>query len=659
MWVLDAVPVRGGVDLWRKEGGRAERLFVEVPPSFYLALPDAGAHWEMLEALESRHGAEPCTFATVYGERTGYAVHAGRKVAEAVEQQTRFAAELFNVDVRAEQRHFAASGRFPCSGPGESRFCPDFPIPLTTLEVRVKGHPFRDAALSPAEVRCGEEVAALSGTDRTIADDIAGLVSAFDPDVVLFPLADHWMHRIVALSTGAEEAFSRSGRVRALGARSYWSYGRREFRPAAIVPEGRILIDTEQSFVYREGGLPGVLLTARLTGLSPNLTSRFTPGTLVSAYEVYEALRRGIAIPFRKRDPERCRNSTELRSADRGGMMFQPAPGVCGRTFQIDFTSLYPAIIVKYNLSPETIGAPERRGFLAEALAPLLAFRVETKQQKKAEPRYAGIDSVLKWMLVTCFGYTGYRNAKFGRIEVHEQITGISREILLASKVLAEQMGCRVLHGIVDCLWVQGEDVRTLKARIEEETGISTECEVYDWLVFLPQSDGSGAYNRYYGRLADGTVKVRGIAARRRDSPGYVGKMQHDLLAVMGEARTLEELAATEGRVRAIYRHFRVELPRAPTGELAITRQISRLSYSRDCLEGAAVRAFRQRGVDPVPGMKIGYVVRDAGSRLVDPEWDAGPPDLRYYTALLDRAWEEIAFPFRALRDQGGTESPK
>ncbi|MDT8357413.1 MAG: type B DNA-directed DNA polymerase [Methanomicrobiaceae archaeon] len=659
MWVLDAVPVRGGVNLWGREGGRTERLFVEVPPSFYLDLPDPAAHWEMLEVLEGRHGAVPCTFATVYGERAGYEVHAGRKVAEAVEQQTRFAAELFNVDVRAEQRHFAATGRFPCSYPGECRFCPDFPIPLTTLEILVGGHPFRDAALSPAEVRCGEEVARLSGTDHQIAEDLAGLVAAFDPDVVLFPLADHWMHRILALNAGAEKAFSRSGRVRSLGARSYWSYGRREYRPAAIIPEGRILIDTEQSFVYREGGLPGVLLTARLTGLSPNLTSRFTPGTLVSAYEVYEALRRGIAIPFRKRDPERCRTSTELRSADRGGMMFQPAPGVHGRTFQIDFTSLYPAIIVKYNLSPETMGDPEKRGFLAEALAPLLAFRVETKRQKRAEPRYAGIDSVLKWMLVTCFGYTGYRNAKFGRIEVHEQITGISREILLASKDLAEQMGCRVLHGIVDCLWVQGEDIRTLKARIEEETGIGTECEVYDWLVFLPQSDGSGAYNRYYGRLSDSTVKVRGIAARRRDSPEYVARMQHDLLAVMGEARTLEELAATEGRARAIYLRFRVDLPRAPTPELAITRQISRLSYRRDCLEAAAVRAFRQRGADPVPGMKVGYVVRDAAHRLVDPEWDAGPPDLRYYAALLDRAWEEIAFPFRAFREQGGTESPK
>ncbi|MGD0954167.1 MAG: hypothetical protein ABR985_17560 [Methanotrichaceae archaeon] len=78
------------------------------------------------------------------------------------------------------------------------------------------------------------------------------------------------------------------------------------------------------------------------------------------------------------------------------------------------FTSLYPSIIVKYNLSPETIEHPERTGFLASVLSSLLNIRIETKRLKKTNPDYAGIDSVLKWMLVTCFGYTGYRNAKFG-----------------------------------------------------------------------------------------------------------------------------------------------------------------------------------------------------------------------------------------------------
>jgi DNA polymerase I len=266
-----------------------------------------------------------------------------------------------------------------------------------------------------------------------------------------------------------------------------------------MIPEGRVLIDTAKSFVYQESGLKGVLMASRLSGLSPNMTSRFTPGALISSYEVFEALRRGVAVPFRKRDAESFRNISELRACDKGGMMFQPEPGVYEKVHQIDFTSLYPSIIVKYNLSPETIDNPDVKGFLSTVLSSLLNLRIETKRLKKTNSDYAGIDSVLKWMLVTCFGYTGYRNAKFGQIQVHERITSISRELLMQIKEIAESMNFEVLHGIVDCLWVVGEPISMFKEAVERETGILTEVDSYDWITFLPMADGSGAYNRYTG----------------------------------------------------------------------------------------------------------------------------------------------------------------
>jgi DNA polymerase, archaea type len=201
-----------------------------------------------------------------------------------------------------------------------------------------------------------------------------------------------------------------------MASKSYWSYGRVNHKDGALIPEGRVLIDTAKSFVYNEGGLKGVLMASRLSGLSPNLTARFTPGTLISSYEVFEALRRDIAVPFRKRDAESIRNISELKASDKGGMIFQPEPGVYERVHQIDFTSLYPSIIVKYNLSPKTRQHPERSGFLSTVLSSLLNLRIETKRRKKTNPDYKGIDSILKWMLVTCFGYTGYRNAKFSQI---------------------------------------------------------------------------------------------------------------------------------------------------------------------------------------------------------------------------------------------------
>ncbi len=53
------------------------------------------------------------------------------------------------------------------------------------------------------------------------------------------------------------------------------------------------------------------------TGLPPDLTSRFPPGTLISSYEVFEAVRHGIVMPFRKRGAEAVRNTCDLRASDK------------------------------------------------------------------------------------------------------------------------------------------------------------------------------------------------------------------------------------------------------------------------------------------------------------------------------------------------------
>ena len=414
--------------------------------------------------LASRYRAEECTIRTIFGDLPGHSVYAGRDIAEAIELQARFGVDLFNVDVRRDQRFMAEHGLFPCGNGDDSRFSPEFRHDLDIATIRVRGNPAHPAFTDVELVH--ERTERLAGQEREVLADLFSLVAAADPDVLLMPDADIWMPKlqVQARKLGLDMPFSRNGRYRTMESRSYWSYGRMEHKASALIPDGRILIDTEQSFVYREGGLGGVFMAARLSGLSPNLASRFTPGTLISSYEVCEAVKQGIAVPFRKSDPESARHVASLQAADRGGMMLQPAPGVYGNVEEIDFTSMYPSIIVKSNLSPETIGHPERHGFLPAALDPLLKLRIRTKRLKKTDPRFAGIDSILKWMLVTCFGYTGYRNAKFGRIEVHEAITGKSRDILLQTKDIAEEMGFTVLHGIVDCLWVQGSPVDALQA---------------------------------------------------------------------------------------------------------------------------------------------------------------------------------------------------
>jgi DNA polymerase, archaea type len=58
----------------------------------------------MIEGLASRYKVEECSFSTIFGTFEGHKIYAGRKVAEKIEIQTHYAAELYNVDVRQDQR---------------------------------------------------------------------------------------------------------------------------------------------------------------------------------------------------------------------------------------------------------------------------------------------------------------------------------------------------------------------------------------------------------------------------------------------------------------------------------------------------------------------------------------------------------------------------
>ena len=69
--------------------------------------------------------------------------------------------------------------------------------------------------------------------------------------------------------------------------------------------------------------------------------------------------------------------------------------------------------------------------------------------------RYKLQRDALKWLLVCCFGYTGYKNARFGKIEAHEAINAVARETLLVAKEMAEERGYEVLHALVDSLYVR------------------------------------------------------------------------------------------------------------------------------------------------------------------------------------------------------------
>jgi DNA polymerase I len=159
-------------------------------------------------------------------------------------------------------------------------------------------------------------------------------------------------------------------------------------------------------------------------------------------------------------------------------------------------------------------------------------------------------------------------------------------------------------------------------------------------------ADGSGAYNRYFGRLDTGKMKIRGVMARKGDTPEYIRRMQQELFDCLAEAKSREELVRIEPKAQGIYWRYRDGLADIDARELAIHRRVSRLNYSHRCAEASAVKAHMVRGMSLAPGMEIGYVVRDAGKWTVDIERDASGFDANYYGKLLEKARQEAAFVF-------------
>jgi len=231
---------------------------------------------------------------------------------------------------------------------------------------------------------------------------------------------------------------------------------------------------------------------------------------------------------------------------------------------------MYPGLMVKFNISPETAGEnagdPEslkpfpsdNPGLIPLTLAPLLEKRIKLKAQIKTLSKWdirlksdQARAIAHKWLLVTCFGYLGYKNARFGRIEAHEAVTAYGREALLRAKETAENLDCNVLQLYIDGIWVKhpewktAKDFRLVLDAIMEDTRLPIALEgVYRWIAFLPskQDQRVPVPNRYFGIFQDGTLKIRGIEARRRDTPAWIANTQMAILELLAKAQTLESI---------------------------------------------------------------------------------------------------------------------
>jgi DNA polymerase-2 len=355
---------------------------------------------------------------------------------------------------------------------------------------------------------------------------------------------------------------------------------------------------------------------------------------------------------------------------------------------------MYPSLMANFNISSETINCKcckddgtgvkvpgldfhicsKRQGIISKSISLPLSKRLKYKEyvRKTGNLRYKFTDIALKWVLVVSFGYLGFKNARFGKIEAHQTVCAFAREFLMRSAEIAEEHGCKVIHGIVDSIWLKDTKSRSpeefeaetkkISEEITEQVGIPMSWDGrYNFIVFLPSraEPDIPALSHYWGIKSNGEIKVRGIEVRRRDVPKIVKDAQYAFIDVFQGAKTLEEFMRRIPKVKKmLYRYVdKIETGEVSREELTIRQRISRKpsQYKVNSYQAVAARQLERSGVVVTPGKNVRYIILNANADPAFPEKKVILSDLyddknhqydrKKYIELLKRAFENI-FPF-------------
>jgi DNA polymerase-2 len=536
---------------------------------------------------------------------------------------------------------------------------------------------------------------------RRLLFSLNGILRQYDPDVILTSYGDTWLFshlEMAAQRTGIpfnpNRDFAQS--IRRKKEISFHNYGQAHYRGEQVHLFGRWHIDDRNCMTFGEYGLTGAIEQARVTGLPVQEIARRSPGAGIAAMQNLTALRRGVLVPYQQQKGEVPKTYNQLVASDRGGLVFEPLQGVFPNVAIIDFISMYPSIIVEYNISPETVGVEEedglyipemgikissREGLVPAALRRMVKKRIRVRRRLKTMnkdderyARYQAYSNALKWLCVVAYGRLGFANSTFGRINSHEVVSFIGRKMLIKAKEIAEDHGFTVIHAYVDSLFIcrpdaaQEEDFQSLLDEIEEETKLAIEVErVYSWMAFVSsrQHPRLSVANRFFGLQSDlpGEYKVRGLALRREDTPLFVADAQREILQLLAREKDPARLANVfpdvlnflQKRISALDHRI------VPLQKLLITQTLSReLSAYR--VPSPAARAacqLQEVGKNIQMGQRIHFLYTRTKQGVH--AWDLPEPfdpawvDIARYKELLFRAVYEIVQPLgvteRVLRN--------
>lgn len=514
----------------------------------------------------------------------------------------------------------------------------NFEDPIAKIRLRLNGQ---------------EEIAIDYGDEATKLLQLVYAVKELDPDIIVTAAGDSYLFPYLLQRAKTNELLDQFILSRdphpfnhklSTAGHTYVSYGHTFYRASTVRLHGRIHVDESNTFIIKESGFWGFFEIARTCRVPLHTAARFSIGSSMSSIQFYQALKDDRLLPRNKKFPEVFKSALDLLVGDRGGFIFEPRLGVHDSIGELDFSSMYPALMKKYNISAETVLCKccpdsdnripdlgyhickKREGMVPKTVELALSKRLTYKRlrdqatDKRQKQIYDSRQTALKWILVTCFGYLGFSNSKFGTVDGHIGVCAFARETFLKSVRIAEEHGFEVVHGIVDSLWLKKldatiEDYQKLCETITSEIGIPINFEGhYKWIMFLPSRlhPRLSVLNRYLGVMDSGKIKVRGLEVRKSDTPSFVYNAQTGMINTLAKANNTTELYRQIPEAIKILRTYRQRLldGEIPLSDLIISKHISKdpRRYHQQVSQVIVAQQLARHGIEVQAGTNTEFV---------------------------------------------------
>jgi len=317
-----------------------------------------------------------------------------------------------------------------------------------------------------------------------------------------------------------------------------------------------------------------------------------------------------------------------------GGLVLNPKPGMHKDIAVIDFTSMYPNLMIKFNISPDTYAeepakdlnvAPEvgygfRKspdGFYKQALRSLVSARRDlvaklkglgpaTTEHKLLEARQRAVKIITNAM----YGYCGWVGARWYAKPVAEATAAWGRSVILRTIGLAKSAGLEVIYGDTDSIFLRNDPAKIAKvlSDVGEEIGLEARPEkVYRKLLFTE------AKKKYCGLLSTGEIDIVGLEAVRGDWAGVAKRAQTKLIEIILREEDVE-------KATAFMRQFVAQVLKGdvPKRDLVIWKTLTKPTeeYEVKAPHVEAARIMKEKGWQPNVGDKIGYIVVKGDGKL-------------------------------------------